>query len=162
MPPKRLSDIALALPGASMETQGDHASFRVKKKVFAYFLNNHHGDHAGLYLTADASWHGGTVGTIEGRANVAGLFAGVVSALPDVHASVEDAFGQGSEVVLRMVVSGTQTGPVLGIPATGRNVNWDAIDVFRLRGGRISSIWAGDDWSAVLYYTGTFTPPWIQ
>ncbi len=44
MPPKRLSDIALALPGATMESQGDHASFRVKKKVFAYFLNNHHGD----------------------------------------------------------------------------------------------------------------------
>jgi predicted DNA-binding protein (MmcQ/YjbR family) len=27
-----------------MEIMGDHASFRVRKKVFAYFLNNHHGD----------------------------------------------------------------------------------------------------------------------
>jgi predicted DNA-binding protein (MmcQ/YjbR family) len=44
MPPKRLSGIALALPGATMEMQGDHASFLVKKKVFAWFLNNHHGD----------------------------------------------------------------------------------------------------------------------
>ena len=24
--------------------QGDYATFRVRKKVFAYFLNNHHGD----------------------------------------------------------------------------------------------------------------------
>ena len=24
--------------------QGDHDSYRVKKKVFAYFLDNHHGD----------------------------------------------------------------------------------------------------------------------
>jgi hypothetical protein len=39
-----LSDICLALPEATRELQGDHASFRVRKKVFAYFLNNHHGD----------------------------------------------------------------------------------------------------------------------
>ena len=39
-----LSDICLALPEATRELRGDHASFRVRKKVFAYFLNNHHGD----------------------------------------------------------------------------------------------------------------------
>jgi predicted DNA-binding protein (MmcQ/YjbR family) len=44
MPLKRLSEICLALPDATIERQGDHASFRVKKKVFAYFLNSHHGD----------------------------------------------------------------------------------------------------------------------
>ena len=39
-----LSDICLALPEATRELRGDHASFRVRKKVFAYFLDNHHGD----------------------------------------------------------------------------------------------------------------------
>jgi hypothetical protein len=39
-----LSDICLALPEATRELQGQHASFRVRKKVFAYFLNDHHGD----------------------------------------------------------------------------------------------------------------------
>jgi hypothetical protein len=40
----RLAQISLALPEASGEDQGDHASFLVRKKVFAYYLNNHHGD----------------------------------------------------------------------------------------------------------------------
>ena len=40
----RLTKITLALPEATREIHGDHASFRVRKKVFAYFLNNHHGD----------------------------------------------------------------------------------------------------------------------
>ena len=40
----RLTKICLALPEATSERRGDHASFRVRKKVFAYFLNNHHGD----------------------------------------------------------------------------------------------------------------------
>jgi phosphoribosylglycinamide formyltransferase-1 len=39
-----LSKICLALPETSREIQGSHAAFRVKKKVFAYFLDDHHGD----------------------------------------------------------------------------------------------------------------------
>ena len=41
---ERISKICLALPEASREIRGDHASFTARKKVFAYFLNNHHGD----------------------------------------------------------------------------------------------------------------------
>jgi predicted DNA-binding protein (MmcQ/YjbR family) len=40
----RLTKICLALPDAARECRGSHASFRVRKKVFAYFLNDHHGD----------------------------------------------------------------------------------------------------------------------
>ncbi len=41
---KRLTALALALPEATRELSGSHATFRVRKKVFAYFLDNHHGD----------------------------------------------------------------------------------------------------------------------
>jgi hypothetical protein len=41
---RRVTEIALALPGAEREAMGVHASFKVKKKMFAYFLNDHHGD----------------------------------------------------------------------------------------------------------------------
>jgi len=40
----RLTKIALALPEAKREMHGSHAGFLVRKKTFAYFLNNHHGD----------------------------------------------------------------------------------------------------------------------
>ena len=41
---RRLTEICLTLPGTVREAVGAHASFKVKKKVFAYFLNDHHGD----------------------------------------------------------------------------------------------------------------------
>jgi predicted DNA-binding protein (MmcQ/YjbR family) len=41
---RKLVSICLRLPGAEQKTLGDHADFRVRGKVFAYFLNNHHGD----------------------------------------------------------------------------------------------------------------------
>ena len=40
----RLSKICLAWPEVQRELKGDHAAFMVRKKPFAYFLNNHHGD----------------------------------------------------------------------------------------------------------------------
>lgn len=40
----RVSELSLALPETKRELRGDHADFRVRKKVFAYFLDNHHGD----------------------------------------------------------------------------------------------------------------------
>ncbi len=41
---RRVSELALGLPGAERETTGSHASFKVRKRVFAYFVNDHHGD----------------------------------------------------------------------------------------------------------------------
>jgi hypothetical protein len=41
---QRLSEICLALPEATREDRGDHASFAVRKKKFAYYLHDHHGD----------------------------------------------------------------------------------------------------------------------
>ena len=40
----RLSKICLALPEATRQDSGSHAAFLVRKKTFAYFLNDHHGD----------------------------------------------------------------------------------------------------------------------
>lgn len=40
----RLTKIALALPEATRDLMGQHARFAVRKKTFAYFLNDHHGD----------------------------------------------------------------------------------------------------------------------
>ena len=40
----RLSTLALALPEVTRQIYGSHAQFLVRKKTFAYFLDNHHGD----------------------------------------------------------------------------------------------------------------------
>jgi len=40
----RLTQIALALPETTRQIYGAHAQFLVRKKTFAYLLDNHHGD----------------------------------------------------------------------------------------------------------------------
>jgi len=41
---KRLTKIAMALPDVTRKIHGSHAQFLIRKKTFAYFLDNHHGD----------------------------------------------------------------------------------------------------------------------
>jgi predicted DNA-binding protein (MmcQ/YjbR family) len=40
----RITALCLALPEVVRSVRGEHADFRVRQRVFAYFLNNHHGD----------------------------------------------------------------------------------------------------------------------
>ena len=146
-------------------SHGGPASVAANKRVVLAFmqdvLNGHRGDHAVRYLTPGMSWHSGTVGTVAGRDSVAGLMTTVVTSIPDLHTDVKDIFGQGNEVVVRLVVSGTLKGDLLGVHGTGQHVQWDAIDLYHLRGGKISEEWAGEDFVAFLNSTGTYKAPWI-
>ena len=40
----RVSKLALGLPETTRQLHGSHAQFRIRKKTFAYFLDDHHGD----------------------------------------------------------------------------------------------------------------------
>jgi len=154
------------IPSAQRWSHGDEAAkVEANKQVVLKFmqdvLDGHHGDHAGLYLTDDMQWHGGTVGTVAGGKNVGGLMTQVVTSIPDLHTDVKDIFGQGNKVVVRLVVSGTLQGSLLGIPGTGQRLQWDAIDLYHLRDCKIVEEWAGEDFTAFLNDTGTYKAPWI-
>jgi predicted DNA-binding protein (MmcQ/YjbR family) len=41
---ERVTTICRALPSAEHQDKGDHTIYRVRGKVFAYFLDDHHGD----------------------------------------------------------------------------------------------------------------------
>lgn len=40
----KLTSLCLGFPETTRTMTGEHATFRVRKKTFAYFLSNHHGD----------------------------------------------------------------------------------------------------------------------
>ena len=125
-------------------------------------FNAHEPDLASEYVTPDVKWHGGTLGTVEGAENLVGLLRGFIGALPDLNAQEQDIVAHGDTVAVRFVVEATHEGDLLGIAPTGRRVRWDAVDVYRLRDGKISEEWAADDMTAVLHQVGAYTPPWLS
>ena len=66
-------------------------------------------------------------------------------------------------VAIRLVVRGTHTGNMLGVPATGRRVQLDAVDIYRVTDeGKISEQWAFEDLAAILSQVGAVSLPWAS
>jgi steroid delta-isomerase-like uncharacterized protein len=134
---------------------------RIVRAFIEAAFNQHRADKAAEYMTPDIKWHGGTLGTVEGRDNFAGLIGAIVGALPDLRNVEQDIIAERDIVSVRAVVEGTHKGDLLGIPASGRQVKWDAVDVYRVADGKIAEEWAADDLLAFVYGVGAYTPPWL-
>ena len=146
-----------------ISTQNDlEENKRIVRAFIETAFNQHQTDRAADYLTPDMKWHGGTLGTVEGREQVAGLVSAIVSALPDLHNVEQDIIAERDLVAVRASVEGTHKGDLLGIPASGRHVRWDAVDVYRVADGKIAEEWAADDLLAFVYGVGAYTPPWLS
>ncbi len=61
--------------------------------------------------------------------------------IPDMQCTDEDLIAEGDRVVQRFRVWGTQTGPLMGIPPTGRPVDIEGYAVSRFEDGQVVERW---------------------
>jgi predicted ester cyclase len=133
----------------------------VAREFVARVFNDHQPELAMEYFTPQMTWHGGSLGTITGAENVTGLLRSFIGALPDLNAAEQDVVAGDDLVVLRLVVTATHQRDLLNIPATGKSVTWDAVDIYRVDDdGKISEEWAADDMAAFASQLGAFRLPW--
>ena len=93
-------------------------------------------------------------GISRGRENykpVIGWLRGVLSGFTVTH---EDIVVAGNRVAVRSVSRGRHTGEMLGIPATGRQVEFRAFDFHRLEDGQIVQSWHLEDFYDLLRQLG--------
>jgi predicted ester cyclase len=67
------------------------------------------------------------------------------AAFPDVWFTFEDLIAEGDLVVGRGVISGTHKGDFLGMPPTGKTVNWTGTRLFRVKNGKVTEGWINID-----------------
>jgi steroid delta-isomerase-like uncharacterized protein len=65
------------------------------------------------------------------KAGVKEFFTMYIAAFPDLHFEPEDVLSSGDKVVARVRASGTNTGDFMGMPATGKSVSVQGIDIIR-------------------------------
>lgn len=63
------------------------------------------------------------------------------SVFPDFTLTIEDATLDGDKVWARLRARGTQRGPHMGMPATGRQIDVDVIDICRFENGLMVEHW---------------------
>ncbi len=67
------------------------------------------------------------------------------SAVPDLHCTIEDLLVSRDKITARLLFTGTHKGEFMGHPATGKPVKFFAIDIMRIRGGKIVEDWHLED-----------------
>jgi steroid delta-isomerase-like uncharacterized protein len=70
---------------------------------------------------------------------------GFFTAFPDSRFTIDDMIAEGDRVVTKKTFTGTHTGDFAGIPATGRKVTLQYVDIMRVRDGRIVEHWLSMD-----------------
>jgi predicted ester cyclase len=75
---------------------------------------------------------------------------GIASVLTGMTLTEEDVVQSGDTLVIRSRVAATHSGPFLGVPATGRGIGYDSVDLYRIRDGRIVWRFLLCDWHGVL------------
>ena len=66
-------------------------------------------------------------------------------AFPDIHIAVEDTVEEGDRIVALCRVTGTHTGPGLGVEATNKKVEFTGMCLMKMRDGKIAEAWNSFD-----------------
>jgi steroid delta-isomerase-like uncharacterized protein len=93
-------------------------------------------------MAADAVYHGphmpGGVGDRESWRHAVSMYR---AAFPDSHVSYDDFIVSGETVVGRWSATGTHTGPLPGVEATGKSIAMGGISIYRIADGKIVEVW---------------------
>ena len=89
-------------------------------------------DAFGALLADDFVEHEETAGLAPTKEGVMAFFRANRAAFPDMRMDAQDVFASGDRVAARVRLTGTHRGPFMGMPATGKQVDIQLIDIMRM------------------------------
>jgi steroid delta-isomerase-like uncharacterized protein len=116
-----------------MVTASTEANKAIIREFFEQVWNN--GDEAaiGRFIAADAAGNDPDFGM--GREGFTRQWRKWQEAFSDLHFAIEEMIAEGDTVVTRWTLTGRQTGPFLGMPASGRAIRVGGMSLDHLRNG---------------------------
>jgi steroid delta-isomerase-like uncharacterized protein len=114
----------------------------VVRRFFTEILNNKRLGLAEELLTHSYVYHDPSMASWEGAAGLRKSITPYHSAFEDAYWTIDEMFsGEGDMIVTRWTATGTHTAPLMGIPATNRQVRISGIWIHRIVAGKIAESW---------------------
>ena len=92
--------------------------------------------------------------TGDGRQDLKSAIDRVSKGLADISFQIEDIFGEGDLVAVRLTASATHVGDFMGMPGSGRTYSIGEIHIFRVRDGKVVEHWHQFDQLAMMRQLG--------
>jgi predicted ester cyclase len=109
-------------------------------------------------VSPDCKDHNPVPGLPPGSAGMVALATMLHDGHSDLKWWIDQLMGEGDMVVGRWAMTGVHTGPVFGVPGTGRSAQITGMDMVRLFDGRIVEIWHNEDVIGYLMQIGVVPP----
>ena len=79
-------------------------------------------------------------GGLQGEDGATQLYNAYATAFPDFRVAADDILADGNKVVVRYTFTGTHSGPLAAVPASGKQANVQGIVIFRLAAGKADEV----------------------
>ena len=117
-------------------------------------------DGFGDHVADDFVEHEETPGFEPSKEGVKQMFHMYRAAFPDLRMEAEDVLASGDKVVARVRATGTHQGEFMGMPATGRSVDVQVIDIMRFgEDGLVREHWGLFDALGMMQQLGAIPAP---
>jgi predicted ester cyclase len=113
----------------------------------------------GDFISADAVDHQRIPGMPEGLEGAKQISKMLRAAVPDGSTEVHQIIAEGDLVAALQTVRGTQTGELMGMPATGKSFEITGIDIVRVAGGKMVEHWGLTDQAGMMIQLGLMPLP---
>ena len=105
-------------------------------------------------FTKDYVYHGAAGQDVQGREGLKQFLTMYFNAFPDIHAEIEDIFGEDDRVASRAMCRGTHQGELMGMSPTGKQVVIRVICTNRFSGSKIAEDWELPDLFGMMHQLG--------
>jgi steroid delta-isomerase-like uncharacterized protein len=122
-------------------------------------FNKHNPGAVDEFFAPDYVNHNAPPGLPGGRDGLKAFAAMYFSAFPDLKVTSDFQLAEGDKVVMRWTATGTHTGELMGIPATGKQIKTTGISIARVAGGKIVEEWNESDQMDLMQQLGVVPAP---
>ena len=98
-------------------------------------------------------------GNDQGRDEFKQMIMAFRGAFPDYNCTIDDQIAEDDQVATRWTFHGTQTGPLMGVPPTGRQVEVTGVAIDRVVNGQLVESWLELDMNRMLQQLGVAPLP---
>ena len=125
------------------------------RRFYEEVFNNKHMAGVDAFVAPNVIDHG-SPGGIE---SVKQTLTMLLTAVPDLHLTIEGIIAEGDRVAVHWTMSGTHLGASLGMPPTGKQFTMPGITLLRLEGGKVIEAWIVQDQLSMLQQLGLAPAP---
>lgn len=126
---------------------------------FEEFINKNNADVIDRFIAPNYIGYFAGLPDVHGPEGFKQLMAMWHNAFPDIEVTIHDVVAENDKIAVRSSYKATHTGDFMGIPATGRKVEFISMDIFQVEDNLAVKQWSLNDTLTMMMQLGVIPAP---